>query len=124
VLFAVVSRHIAGRVPAGGEGDWRVSAVVLALLTPVAAGLALALTQMWAWTAETLRLRNGHISYRAFHLPASRYGWVVVAVAALVFAVAAGLEVWRMRRAAHHAPSRGARVPAGSVTLGIGRRRS
>lgn len=123
-LFAAASRQVARRVAAAGEGDWRMAAVVLAVLTPMVAGMAVGLAQMWGWTAETLRLRNGHISYRAFQLPASRYGWFVAAVAAVAFAVVAALEVRRMRRRARHAPSGRARGPVGSVALGLGRRRS
>lgn len=124
VLFVQVSRHVARRVAAGSDGDWEVPAALLAVLTPITAGVALGLTQMWAGLAEVARLRNGHISYRAFQLPESRHPWLVVAAAAVVFAFAAVVEVRRMRRAARQAPGGHARAPVGSVSLGIGRRRA
>jgi hypothetical protein len=39
--------------------------------------VAVTLAQIWSACVEQLRLRDDHISYRAFELPASRHGWVL-----------------------------------------------
>ena len=72
-----------------------VAASVLAMLSPLAAGAAVALTQMWGVTVEQLRLRDEHISYRGFELPASRHGWLLWGIAMALFA---GIRVMELRR--------------------------
>lgn len=98
VLYAAVSRAIVARAFSDyGRDDRRMAAVVIALLTPIAGGVAVALAQMWGVVVEQLRMRNDHISYRAFDLPASRHGWLLWAIAIALFAGIGTLELLRER---------------------------
>lgn len=65
--------------------------VVLSVLAPFIGALAAALTPMWAWNVENIRVRDGHISYRAAQLPATRHGWAAWLIATEVFAAVATL---------------------------------
>lgn len=102
VLFVAASRAVATRVAVEYDPDDRgIAAVVLATIAPLAAALAVALTQIWGTMVEQLRLRNGHVSYRTFELPASRHGWLLWGVALAVFAAIGTRELLRRRE---HAP--------------------
>jgi hypothetical protein len=97
-LFLVVSRRVARHVVAGYDPEDRwVAVAVLAALTPLVAGAALAATQLWAWLVEMLRYRNCHISYRAARLPvsAAQYGWLLWGVAMGLFAGVAAAVLLR-----------------------------
>ena len=98
VLFLLASRFTVAHVAAGYDSQDRAfAAVVLAALAPLAAGVGLALVHIWGVIVEQLRLRNDHISYRAFDLPASRHGWLLWSVAVILFSAAATVELRRMR---------------------------
>lgn len=98
LLFAAVSRVIVARVFTDyGRDDRRVAAVVMAILTPLAGGVAVAVAQMWGVVVEQLRLRDDHISYRAVDLPADRHGWLLWAIAIALFAGIGTLELLRER---------------------------
>jgi hypothetical protein len=106
-LFLIVSRWLAERVIAGYDLEDRwLALAVLVVLTPVAAGLALGLTQMWGWLVEVLRIRNEHLSYRAFQLPASRHGWLLWEVAMGLFAVVVATVLLRSGKATQHTEGR------------------
>ena len=96
VLFAVAGRAVAASVVGAYDREDRgVAAVVLAVLAPLAAGLAVGAAQVWGVLVEQLRVRNDHISYRAFELPASRHGWLLWGFALALFAGIGGWELWR-----------------------------
>lgn len=98
VLFVAGSRVVATRVAGEYHPDDRgIAAIVLAAIAPLAAALAVALTQMWGTVVEQLRLRNGHVSYRTFELPASRHGWLLWGIALAVFAAIGARELLRPR---------------------------
>jgi hypothetical protein len=61
----------------------------------VVALAAVVLAQISGVLIEQLRLRNEHISFRAFELPASRHGWRFWAIATALFAGIAALELLR-----------------------------
>lgn len=88
---SAVRRVVAGYDP---EDHW-VATGVLAVLTPLAAGFGLGMTQMWAWLVEMIRVRDEHISYRAGYLPSSRHGWLIWGVAMGLFAAVAAAVVLR-----------------------------
>lgn len=67
------------------------AALSIALVALVAAGV----TQYWAMSIESFRLRNDHVSGRAFVLPSVAHRWVTLAVA---FALCLMVAVWRFRR--------------------------
>jgi hypothetical protein len=112
VLFLAASRTIVARIVAEYDRQDRgVAAVLLAVLAPLAAGTAVALAQIWGVTVEQLRLRDDHISYRAFDLPARRHGWALWAIAMALFAAVIAVELRRKRE------------PTGATVLGRAHRR-
>ncbi|OFW37963.1 MAG: hypothetical protein A3J29_04530 [Acidobacteria bacterium RIFCSPLOWO2_12_FULL_67_14b] len=65
----MLTRRIANRF--GGE---TVPTVVAAVLASIALAVAVvAVGQVWAGLIETIRLGNGHLSYRAFRIPWSHH---------------------------------------------------
>jgi len=106
VLFLITSRAVVARIVRDyGPTGRGMAAVVLVILAPLAAGVAVMLTQTWGTIVEQLRLRNEHISYRAFELPASRHGWLLWAVAMVLFAGIGAVALLRTSE-----PSRRGRV--------------
>lgn len=102
VLFVAASRAVVTLVVVEyNPDDRRIAGVVLAAIAPLAAALGLALTQMWGTLIEQLRLRNGHVSYRTFELPASRHGWLLWGMAVAIFAAITIMELLRPRE---HSP--------------------
>ena len=98
MLFVAAIRWVATRVAVEYNPDDRaVAAIVLAAIAPLAAALAVALTQIWGTVVEQLRLRNEHVSYRTFELPASRHGWLLWGIALAVIAAIATRELLRRR---------------------------
>ncbi len=96
--FLVASTAFVGRVVAGYDHtDDGVAAVVLSALTPLAGGVAVVLTQTWSVLVEQLRLRDEHISYRTFELPANRHGWLLWSIAMALFAGVSAVAVLRRR---------------------------
>lgn len=103
-LFGIVSLFFVSKIIGRHAPDERgAAAAVLTVLAPLAAGVAVALTQIWGVMVEQLRLRNEHISYRGFELPASRHGWLLWVLAMALFA---GIGVWGMRRTRAPTPRR------------------
>ena len=101
-LFLVASRVLVARLLS--EHGRKNGAIIVGVLAPVAsfaAGVAVALTQMWGVFVEQLRLRSDHISYRAFELPASRHGWALWGVAMALFAASVVVELLRKGVTAH-----------------------
>jgi hypothetical protein len=95
-LFAIVSLFLVSKIIGRHGPDERGgAAAVLTVLAPLAAGVAVALTQIWGVMVEQLRLGNGHISYRAFELPATRHGWLLWVLALALFAA---ISAWELRR--------------------------
>lgn len=70
---------------------------MLTVLAPLAAGVAVALTQIWGVMVEQLRLRNDHISYRGLELPANRHGWLLWVLALALYAAISAWELPRTR---------------------------
>ena len=100
LLFALAAALVAPRVERVFEPDERwLRWGVLLVIGMVVAGLAVPVAEMWAWQVETARLRNGHISYRAFRLPVARHRLEVWAVGVLVFGLVAAVRSLRARRA-------------------------
>jgi hypothetical protein len=108
-LFLAVSWSAVKSIVAGYDPEDRwITVAVLTVLTPIAAGMGLGLTQLWAWLVETLRLRNLHISYRAARLPisAAQYGWPLWGVAMALFAAVATAVVLQRGKAGRAASAR------------------
>lgn len=95
-LFAIVSRFFVSSIIGRHAPDERGgAAAVLTVLAPLAAGVAVALAQVWGVMVEQMRLRNQHISYRGLELPANRHGWLLWVLATGLFAA---ISVWELRR--------------------------
>jgi outer membrane murein-binding lipoprotein Lpp len=90
------------------------AAVSLFLLVPVVAVLALAVMNFWSFSAEGFRLRDGHLSNRAFLIPVVTHGWLAYA-ATLV--ICAGTAIARFRRT----PLTGGRQPIFARASRVGR---
>lgn len=101
-LFLGASRVVVASLFAEyGRKDRALGIVVLAVVAPLAAGVGLALAQMWGVFVEQLRLRSDHISYRGSDLPATRHGWALWGVAMALFAAAGVVELLRKAEARH-----------------------
>lgn len=92
LLFGVASRVTVRKVAGAFDADDRIiPIIILIVLTPIAALLAVGLGQVWAGVVEEARLRTNHLSYRFAYLPFYVYKSVALLVAATVFAlIAAG----------------------------------
>lgn len=89
-LFLVFCRVVVRHVLAGQDaGDRGFTVGVLVALSPITAGFGLGATHMWAWLVETMRLRDGHISYRAAYLPVAQHAWLVWGAGMVLFAAVA-----------------------------------
>jgi hypothetical protein len=98
LLFLSASAAVVARVVAGyDQQDRVVAAAVLSALVPLAGGVAVGLTQSWSVLVEQLRLRDEHISYRAFELPAHQHVWVLWIIAMTLFAGVSAVGVLRRR---------------------------
>lgn len=70
VIYAIAAYALAGRIARQtGTEDWRVAAFAVIGLSLGAAVVAIMVFDMWASTAENLRLGSWHLSYREDRLP-------------------------------------------------------
>jgi len=75
VIYAIVTYALAGRIARhSGTEDWRVAALAVIGLSLCAAVVAMMVFDMWAATAENLRLGSWHLSYRWERLPWRHHG--------------------------------------------------
>lgn len=73
--------------------------------------IAAAVAHFHGWNVDWVRLRNGHISFRAAYLPIALYRWQAYGMALAIFAFA----TWRQFRMA------GAGVGSGAPRDGVNR---
>jgi hypothetical protein len=101
LLFGFAADRISRRVDRAFEPDeqW-MKLLALVVLAPVVAGFAAVAADLWAWLVEMTRLRNGHISYRAFRLPTSQHRLTIWTIGMLVFGCVAAARELRRRSAA------------------------
>jgi len=96
ILAIVVMDFITRRVCRSFEPDDRTIALVsLVVLTPVVALLLLGVANFWSFAAEGYRLRDGHVSNRAFLIPVVTHGWIAYGT---VLALCAAAAATRFRR--------------------------
>ncbi len=80
IMFCFVAYFMMVRIRRGlyDEPRWMlIVAVVIA--TPIVAGFGLMAGQQYEWLVEWARLRNAHLSYRAFRMPITQhalYAWI------------------------------------------------
>lgn len=96
ILAVAVMDFATRRVCRNFEPEDRAIALVsIVVLTPVVALLALGVANFWSFAVEGYRLRNGHVSNRAFLIPVVTHGWIAYAV---VLVLCAGAAATRFRR--------------------------
>lgn len=106
LYFAVASRmtrSVLRRTPPADE-RWTVW-VNLIWVALAGSAIATAVAHFHAWNVEWVRLRNGHLSFRAAYLPTALHPWRAFAGALAIFAVAA----WRQLRIVRAHPTAVAR---------------
>jgi hypothetical protein len=87
VLFGVAASRVTGRVDRAFEPDERwLKLLALVLLAVVVSAVGVVAVELWSWIVESARLRNSHISYRAFRLPVVRHRLACWIGAMIVFA--------------------------------------
>jgi len=90
ILLLFASRVVVTRVVAGYDDEDRwVARVMLTVLAPVVAAVAVGVTQLWAWDVETIRIDDGHMGYRVFQIPAFRHEVMFWLFALALFAAVA-----------------------------------
>jgi hypothetical protein len=91
LVGAASADYVTRRICRGFDPEDRVvAAVAVVILTLLVAGLMLGITNFWAFSVEGWRLRNGHVSNRAFLIPIVTHAWAcVIAAAALCLSVGA-----------------------------------
>jgi hypothetical protein len=103
LLFYVIASRMTGRIlRRGPPSDERwIMWVHLAWVGVAGSAIATAVAHFHAWNVDWVRLRNGHLSFRAGYLPTALYAWRAYAGALAIFTIAA----WRQLRVArvHHA---------------------
>lgn len=70
--------------------DRAVAAIAVIVLMLLVAALTLGVTNFWSFSVEGWRLRNGHVSNRAFLIPIVTHAWACV-IAAVVLSLTVGL---------------------------------
>lgn len=96
LLGALATDSITRRVCRSFESDDRVIATVsVAMLVPVVALLTLGVANFWEFAVEGWRLRDGHVSNRAFFIPIVVHGWIAYFVSLTVCASVAAARFTR-----------------------------
>ena len=95
-LTLLVMDQITRRVRHAFGNDRRMATIAAAFFVAIVALVAAGVTQCWAISLESFRLRNEHVSGRAFVLPSVTHRWMTLAVA---FALCLMVALWRFRRA-------------------------
>lgn len=87
LLGAFAVDYITRRVCRSFEPDDRVIATVsIVLLVPIVALLTLGVANFWEFAVEGWRLRNEHVSNRAFFIPIVVHGWIAYFVSLTICA--------------------------------------
>jgi hypothetical protein len=98
-IYAIAAYAIAGRIARQiGAEDWRVVALAVIGLSLGAAIVAMLGFDMWAITAENLRLGSWHLSYREDRLPWRRHGVLLFTGSVGVFGLISLLRVRSIAR--------------------------
>jgi hypothetical protein len=94
-LADFTARRIYRRFP-GAEEVPRLVATMVAVVVLTIAWYQIG--SMWSFVAESYRLRDAHVSYRAYYVPWSHHAIVVLTCGAAAFAVVAGARYRRLDR--------------------------
>jgi hypothetical protein len=87
-LYVVVAHHVAGRLFRGALADSLVLAAGVAIVTSMAlAAVGVLAGDVWSMLIESIRVGNGHMSYRVERVPWRNHRWPIFVTAATVFLV-------------------------------------
>jgi hypothetical protein len=95
-IAAAAARMMWRRYPPAEHG-WIPGVIMALFLSLVFAAGCTMLGELWSWVAETYRIGNDHMSYRAQRLPWARHRANLFAGALIVFWVAASARARKMR---------------------------
>ena len=100
IPYAALARHAAGRIFQSAIGDSRVLASAMTVVVAVVfAAIGLFAGEVWTGLIESIRLGNGHVSYRVDRVPWRQYPLPIFVAGVVVFLVAAISQWKRTRRA-------------------------
>ncbi|HEX6214296.1 MAG TPA: hypothetical protein VFZ38_05725 [Vicinamibacterales bacterium] len=100
MLYAALARQVAGRIFQGALGDSHALAASMTIVVAVVfAGIGLFAGDVWTGLIESIRLSNGHVSYRADRVPWRQYP-VPIFFAGVVVFLAAAISKWKQTRLA------------------------
>ena len=98
VLYGALARHVAGRIFQSAIGDSRMFAATMTIAVAlVFAAAGLFAGQVWTGLIESIRLGNGHVSYRADRVPWRQYP-VPIFLAGVVVFLGAAVSKWKQAR--------------------------
>jgi hypothetical protein len=98
IVFALVANQVSAFMLRGALVDSRLLAVSMLIVAALAAGGAgLLVGNVWFGLIESLRVGNGHMSYRAERIPIRRHREVVFVACATVFAAVSTVQYRKAR---------------------------
>ena len=98
ILYAALARHAAGRIFQSAIGDSRALASAMTVVGAVVfAAIGLFAGEVWTGLIESIRLGNGHVSYRVDRVPWRQYPVPIFIAGVLVFVVTA-IDKWKQTR--------------------------
>jgi hypothetical protein len=98
LLYAALARHVAGRIFQSAIGDsGALASAMTIVIALVFAAIGLFAGEVWTGLIESIRLGNGHVSYRADRVPWRQYPVPIFVVGTVVFLVAA-IGKWKQTR--------------------------
>lgn len=96
-IYVLAARHIATRLFRGALADSTVLAFGMTLAVAVAfSGIGVLAGEVWSMLIESIRVGNGHMSYRVERVPWRQYPVQLFAGGAVLFIAVAALR-WRQR---------------------------
>jgi hypothetical protein len=96
LLAVFVTSYVTRRIRQSFDDEDRaIAAVSAGVLAAVVAALSMAATNIWAFSVEGWRLRNGHVSHRAFFIPIVTHAWACAGFAAVLCMSAAFVQFRR-----------------------------
>jgi hypothetical protein len=100
-IYVVVAHYVAGRLFRGALADSVVLATGMAMVTSVAlAGVGVLAGDVWSMLIESIRVGNGHMSYRVSRVPWRNHPWPIFVMGAALFLVVAAIRWERQSKTA------------------------
>ena len=101
LIYLIVSKMVAGMLFRGAMLDSRWLAAVGTMATAAALGFVGLLSgTVWSGIIETIRIGNGHLSYRVDRVPWGRYPGLLFVAGVIIFTVVAAIQHRKLARSA------------------------